>query len=120
MSSFTKTILSSSTNGRAIKIAANSTPGTIIHTGSSNSNDLHEVWIWVANSDISNNRKITIEFGGTASPDDQIEYWLPPESGLHLIVPGLLLKGDATPLVVRAFAESTNVVTAHGYVNVIS
>lgn len=120
MATFTKRILSGSTNGRAIKIAVNSTPGTIIHTGPSDSNELHEVWIWVANSDITNNRKITIEFGGTTSPDDLIEYYLPPESGLHLIVPGLILKGNATPLIVRAFAESANIVTACGYVNVIA
>lgn len=120
MATFTKTILSGSTNGRPIKIAATSSPGTMIHTGSSTNDDLHEIWLWVANSDLSNNIKITIEFGGTTSPDDLIEYYLPPESGLHLIVPGLILKGNATPLVVRAFAESANRVTACGYVNVIA
>lgn len=120
MATFTKRILSGSTNGRPIKIATTSSPGTMIHTGSSTNGDLHEIWLWVANSDLSNNKKITIEFGGTTSPDDLIEYYLPPESGLHLIVPGLILNGNATPLVVRAFAESANIVTACGYVNVIA
>jgi hypothetical protein len=37
-----------------------------------------------------------------------------------LIVPGLLIKGNATALVVRAFAATTNVVCISGYVNVIA
>jgi hypothetical protein len=32
----------------------------------------------------------------------------------------LLLKGNATPLVVKAFAASANVITLHGYVNQIT
>jgi hypothetical protein len=39
---------------------------------------------------------------------------------LTLVSPGLVLKGNATPLVVTAFAATTNVVAVYGYVNRIS
>jgi hypothetical protein len=65
-------------------------------------------------------RKLTIEWGGVSSPDDLIELTIPAESGLTLVAPGLLIKGNATPLVVTAFCASANVVTIHGYVNRIA
>lgn len=65
-------------------------------------------------------RKLTIEWGSTSSPDDLIEITIPPESGLVLVAPGLIIKGNATPLVVRAFAATANVITIHGYVNRIA
>jgi hypothetical protein len=36
------------------------------------------------------------------------------------VSPGLVLKGNATPLVVSAFAAVTDVVAVYGYVNRIS
>ena len=119
MATFTKTILSGSTDGRAIKVAATATPGTLIHTGSTTAATLHEVWLYVQNTDTANS-KLTIEWGGTTSPDDLIEVTIPSESGLFLIVPGLLIKGNATALVVRAFAATANVLTINGFVNVIA
>jgi len=119
MATFTKTILSGSTDGKAIKVAATATAGTTIHTGSATATTLHEVWLYATNTDAVG-VKLTVEWGGTASPDDLIEITIPSESGLVLLVPGLLIKGNATPLVVRAFAGTANVVTVNGYVNVIA
>lgn len=119
MATFTKTILSGSTDGKAIKVAATATAGTTIHTGSATAATLHEVWLYATNTDAAG-VKLTVEWGGTASPDDLIEITIPAESGLVLVVPGLLIKGNATPLVVRAFAGTANVVTINGYVNVIA
>jgi hypothetical protein len=119
MATFTKTILSGSTDGRAIKVAATATAGTLIHTGSTTAATLHEVWLYVMNTDTSN-IKLTIEWGGVTAPDDLIEVTIPTESGLFLIVPGLLIKGNATALVVRAFAATANVLTINGFVNVIA
>jgi hypothetical protein len=116
MATFTKTILSASTDGRAIKVAATATPGTTIHTGSATATTIDEVWLYAMNTD-SSARKLTIEWGGTSSPDDLIEITLAAEPGLVLIAPGLLIKGNATPLIVRAFAAAANVITIHGYVN---
>jgi hypothetical protein len=119
MATYAKTILSGSTDGKAVKVAATATPGTTIHTGSSTAADLHEVWLYAQNTDTTA-RKLTIEWGGTASPDDLIELTVPAESGLVLVAPGLLIKGNATPLVIRAFAATADVVTIHGYVNTIT
>lgn len=119
MATFNKLTLSGSTDGRAIKVAATGTPGTTIHTGSATATTYDEVWLYAMNTD-STDRKLTIEWGGVSSPDDLIEFTVKAESGLYLIVPGLALKGNATPLVVRAFAATADVVTILGYVNRIS
>jgi hypothetical protein len=119
MATFSKQILSGSTDGKAIKVAATATAGTTIHTGSSTATTLDEVWIYAVNTSASD-VKLTIEWGGVASPDDHIEYTVKAENGLYLIVPGLILKGNATPLVVRAFAATANVITLSGYVNRIT
>jgi hypothetical protein len=63
---------------------------------------------------------LTIEWGAAASPDDLIEYTVKAENGLYLIIPGLLIKGNASALTVRAFAATTNVICISGYVNVIA
>ena len=119
MATFTKTILSGSTDGRAIKVAATATAGTLIHTGSTTATTLHEVWLYATNTDAAG-VKLTIEWGGVTAPDDLIEITIPAESGLVLVVPGLLIKGNATALVVRAFAATANLLTINGYVNVIA
>lgn len=119
MATFSKDILSGSTNGRGIKVVATSTPGTLVHTGPSDPASIHEVWLWVANTDLTD-RKLTLEWGGTTSPDDLIEVSVVAESGLLLVSPGLLIKGNATPLVIRAFSSSANLLQIHGFVNVIA
>lgn len=113
--SVSKIELSGSTDGRMIKIAATATPGTLIHTAQAGvgENYYDEVWLWAVNTDTTA-RKLTIEYGGVASPDDLIELTIPPEAGLMLIVPGFVLQNS---LVVRAFAASANLVLVGGFVN---
>ena len=119
MATFSKLTLSSSTDGRMIKVAATATAGTLIHTGDTTSTTLDEVWLYAVNSDTTD-RKLTIEWGGVDSPDDQIEFTVPAESGLYLVVAGLVIKGNATPLVVRAFCATADVVNIAGFVNRIT
>jgi len=119
MATFTKQKLSASTDGRAVKVAATATAGTTIHTGSSTSTTYDEVWLYAVNTSAAA-VKLTIEWGGTTSPDDLIELTVQPEAGLVTVAPGLLLKGNATPLVIRAFAATADVITIHGFVNQIS
>jgi hypothetical protein len=114
MAIFSKELLSGSTNGRLIKVAATATAGTTIHTAHATAED--EVWLYAVNSDTTD-RKLTIEFGGTSSPDDLIEQTITAESGLILVVPGLVVTGS---VVVRAFAATANVVMIGGYVNRIT
>lgn len=119
MATFTKSILSGSTDGKAILVAATSTPGTTIHTGPTATATLHEVWLYAVNTSTSA-VKLTIEWGEATAPNGNIEQTIAAESGLVLITPGLLIKGNATALVVKAFAGTTNVITIHGYVNSIA
>ena len=119
MATFSKITLSGSTDGRGIKVAATASAGTTIHTASSTATTYDEIWLYVQNTSASS-VKLTVQWGGTSSPDDDIEVTVAAEAGLMLVAPGLILKGNATPLVVRAFAATTNVLTIHGYVNRIT
>lgn len=116
MATFAKQILSGSTNGRIIKVVAVATPGTLIHTAVAGATDIDELWLWAVNSDTTD-RLLTIEYGGVAAPDDLIEVTIRAESGLVLIVPGMVLQNS---LVVRAFAAAANVVMVGGFVNRIT
>lgn len=107
--------LSESTDGRGIKVGATSTPGTLIHTAlnSRATNEWDEVTIRAVNTSGSS-VKLTVEWGGTTSPDDLIEVTIPAESGFTEVIPGHVLQNGAE---VRAFADTTNVIIIHGFVN---
>jgi hypothetical protein len=119
MATFTKTILSGSTDGKGIKVVQTATAGTLIHTCSSTPTDLEEIWLYAFNSHTAD-VVLTIEFGGATAPDQNIVLTVPAKAGLICVVPGLILKGNATPLTVKAFASVANVVTISGFVNKIS
>ena len=116
MATYSKQLLSGGTNGKNIKVAATSSAGTTIHTAVSGTSDLDEIWLYACNTD-SSDRKLTIEYGGTTSPDDLTEITIEAEAGWVLIVPGMLLQNG---LIVKAFAASANVVNINGYVNRIT
>ena len=121
MATYSKQILSSSTDGRALKVVATaigSSP-TLIHTGSSASTTFDEVWIYAQNNHTAD-VALRIGFGGVTDPDDIIEYTVKTKGGLYLVIPGLILKGNATPLTVKAAAGTTNVISLSGYVNRIT
>jgi len=121
MATFSKDILSSSTDGRAIKVVATaiaSSP-TLIHTGPTAITSFDEVWIYAQNNH-SADVALRIGFGGVSDPDDIVEFTVKTKAGLYLIIPGLILKGNATPLTVKASAGTTNVISLSGYVNKIT
>ena len=115
-SSVAKLPLSGSTNGKAIKVHATATTGTTIHTAVSGSTNMDEVWLYCVNSGAAS-VKLTIEWGDTTAPDGNIEGTIVGESGLYLIVPGLLLQNGLT---ITAFAASADVLLIHGFVNRIT
>lgn len=120
MATFSKIVLSGSTDGRAVLLSGTTSGGAnLVHTASSTATTYDEVWLYAQNTDTTA-RKLTVEWGSNSSPGDLIELTIPAESGLTLVSPGLVLKGNATPLTVKAFAATTNVVTIHGYVNRIT
>ena len=116
MATYGKQLLSGGTTGKNIKVVATASAGTTIHTAVSGTSDMDEIWLYAMNTD-SADRKLTIEYGGTTSPDDLIEQTITTEAGWTLIVPGLLLQNG---LIVKAFAASANVVVINGYVNRIT
>ena len=114
MSSFSKVKLSGSTDGKAIVVAASSTPGTTIHTAHASS--LDEIWLWCQNTGTAD-VKLTLEWGAATAPDNNIEITIPGESGLVQVSPGLLLTNS---LVVKAFGGTASVLTIYGFVNRIT
>src|SRR5574343_193517 len=118
MGSVSRLMLSGSTNGRPIKVAATATPGTTVHTALAGTTGIDEVYLWVTNADTAA-RDITAEFGGTTDPDDRIVYALsiPAKSGPIPIVPGLCLQNA---LVIKAFGSVANKLLISGYVNRIN
>lgn len=110
--------LSASTDGRGIKVVATSTPGTTIHTAvaGTTTGTFDEVWLYAYNSDASA-RLLTIEWGGTTSPDDNIKVTIPSQTGLVLVAPGLVLQNTD---IIKAFAAAANVIIIFGFVNTIT
>jgi len=121
----TKLILSGSTDGLPIPIDAVATAGNTIHLGSATTTDIDEIWIWAQNADTVA-RDLTIEWGGVTDPDHIIEVTIEPSgtagsrSGPELVVPGLIIQGNAVQLTVAGFASVTDQITVHGFVNRIS
>lgn len=116
MATYSKELLSGGTNGKNIKVAATASAGTTVHTAVSGTSNMDEVWLYACNTD-STDRKLTLEFGGTTSPDDLVEVTIGAEAGWVLVCPGMLLQNS---LVVKAFAAAANVVVINGYVNRIT
>lgn len=114
MAEFTEEFLSGGTgDGRPIAVAADSSPGTIIHTAHATAMD--ESYIYANNIDTSA-VLLTIEKGGT-STSDQIIFNIPAQSGLYILLPGTPLSGS---LVIRAFAGTANKINIDGFVQRIT
>jgi len=116
MATITKALLSGSTDGKQIKVAASSTPGTTIHTADASA--LDEIWLWADNDDVAD-ILLTLEFGGTTDVDNTIKVTIPGKGslgldGLKLVLPGILLTNS---LVVKAFAGTANKIKLSGHIH---
>lgn len=116
MTTFTARLLSGSTNGKNIKIAANATPGTLVHTAVAGTSSIDEVTIEVTNTS-SVGVKVTIEWGEATAPDGNIEATIPPEAGPIKIIDRWRIQNG---LEVRAFAATQNVLVVNGFVDRIA
>ena len=114
MATFSKQLLSGSTNGKGILVVATATAGTTIHTAHATA--LDEIWIYAVNTH-SSAIKLTIEYGEATEPNGNIELTVQPEAGLVTVLPGLLLTGS---LLVKAFAATASEIVLHGFVNRIT
>jgi hypothetical protein len=112
MATITKHILSGSTYGQPISVAATGTPGTTIHTTGTSATIIDEIWLYATNNDTVA-RNLTIEYGS-----GNISLSLLPKTGLTIILTGLVLTGSGSAgTVVKAFASSANQIQLSGYVN---
>jgi hypothetical protein len=92
MATFSRLLLSGSTNGRNIPVAATSTPGTAIHTAVSGTSSFDEVYLWAANV-TATTATLTVEWGGVTDPGDHMvkSYSISPNSGPVPIAVGQVL-----------------------------
>lgn len=116
MATYTAVIPSGSTNGKQIKVAATATAGTLIHTAVSGTSSMDEVWLWATNNH-SSAVNLTIEWGGTTSPDDLMVLSIPSKTGDYLVKAGVRINNG---LAIRAFASVANVISISANVNRIS
>ena len=106
-------------DGLGILVAATATAGTAIHTASTTATTIDELWLYGYNNETSS-VVLTIEYGGVTSPKDVIKSSMAAQAGLVLLVAGLVLQGNATAKIVRAFAATANKISIFGYVNRIT
>lgn len=118
MASYSRQLLSGSTNGRAIPIAATATPGTLLHTALAGTTGFDEIYVWVSNV-TGSAATLTIEFGGVTDPGDHLvkQYSIPANSPPIPIITGQVLQNG---LVLRAFSGTASALNASGFVNRIS
>ena len=106
-------------DGLGILVVQTATAGTAIHTASSTATTIDELWLYAYN-DHSSTVVLTVEYGGVATPKDLIKSTLASQAGLVLICAGLVIQGNATAKIVRAFAATASKVSLFGYVNRIT
>lgn len=111
---FTHEVLTGSTNGLGVTVAATSTPGTTVHTAIAGTTSRDEVWLYAQNNDADGEtRTLTIEFGGTGA-GNLLVVPVPCKAGPVLVCPGFPLRNT---LVIAAFADEASDVVLYGYVN---
>ena len=118
MLTVSKLPLSAGTNGGSLLVAATSTIGTTVHSVSTTVTDTDEIWIWAVNNHTAD-VVLTVEWT-VATAAKNIETTIPFNDGLYQVIPGLIVVGAAGPLLITAFAGTTNIITLFGYVNRLS
>lgn len=118
MATYSRQLLSGSTNGKPIPVAATATPGTLIHTAVAGTTGFDEVYLWVSNV-TGSAATLTLEFGGTSDPGDHMikAVSIPANSGPTPVSFGQVLQNG---LVVRAFSGTASALNVSGFVNRIS
>jgi hypothetical protein len=115
MPTYSRQLLSGSTNGRAISAAATATPGTPLHVAVAGTAAFDEVYLWVSNV-TGAAHQLTLEWGGVGNPADHMvhQFSIPANSPPIPIATGQVLQNGLT---VAAFADAANALVITGYVN---
>ena len=118
MATYSRILLSGSTNGREIPVAATATPGTAIHTAVTGTTSFDEIYLWASNVTAAA-ATLTVEWGGVTDPGDHIVkgYSIPANSARYPLVTGEVLNNG---LLVKAFSGTGSAINVGGYVNRIA
>lgn len=118
MATFSRLLLSGSTNGRAIPVVATATAGTLIHTSVTGTSGFDELYLWASNVTASA-ATLTVEWGGVLDPGDHLvkAFSITANSGPVPIAVGQVLNNG---LVCRAFSGTASAINITGFVNRIS
>lgn len=107
-------ILSASTNGQPLVIDATSSPGTLLHTVSTATAAIEDVFVDVWNTATAD-ALLTMELGATGETR-QVSTTVPTRTGPWRMVSGDRFSG-ATGITIRAFATATGIFRIAGGVN---
>jgi hypothetical protein len=115
MATYSRVLLSGSTNGREIPVAATATPGTAIHTAIAGTSSFDELYLWASNVTAAA-ATLTLEWGGVTDPGDHMvkAYSIPANSAPIPIATGQVLNNA---LLVKAFSGTASAINISGYVN---
>jgi hypothetical protein len=118
MATYSRILLSGSTNGRPIPVAATATPGTLLHTSVAGTTSFDELYLWASNV-TGAAATLTIEWGGVTDPGDHLtkSVSIPANSPPIPIATGQVLNNS---LVCRAFSGTASAINVVGYVNRIA
>ena len=114
MATYSKQILSGSSNGRPIEVVSTSSPGTTLHTVVATATADKEAMHLYAINSATTDRLLSLEFGGT-STIDRLDVLITAQDGPILVAPGWPLTG--TDQIVRAFATATGGLAMGGFAN---
>ena len=71
MATYSRQLLSGSTNGRNVIVVATATAGTLIHTAIAGTTSFDEIYAWAANVTAAA-ATLTLEWGGITDPGDHL------------------------------------------------
>lgn len=115
MVTYSKLLLSGSTNGRAIPVGATGFPPSLIHTAVNDPNNMDEVYLYFVNN-YGSAINGTIWFGGTSLSDALIVSVPPNGSGRLEVVDGRILNNSLLVGATTTIA-GTNGIFIDGFVN---
>ena len=115
MATFSGLVLSGSTNGKPIPVAATATPGTTIHTAVNVAGAFDEIYLWASNVTLVA-ATLTVEWGGTSDPGDHMVKAYPIAAS-SAPVPIALGQRIAGGLVIKAFSGTASALNITGYAN---
>ncbi len=118
MVTYSKLLLSGSTNGKSIPVGAAVFPASLIHTAINDPNNFDEIYLYAINS-YGSNLNGTIWWGGTTTNDAFVTAIPPNGSGRLLVVDGRLLNNNQQ-VTATTTQDGTNGLFIEGFVNRIS